>query len=318
MKQSTILGNSTLNVNRIGLGCMGMSEFYGSFNDAESINTLHKAIDLGVNFFDTADMYASGANEKLIGKAFKGRWDEVILATKFAVMRGPNGEWLGLNGQPEYIKKACEQSLLNLGTDAIDLYFMHRQDPKVEIEEIVGTMSELVKQGKVKYIGLSEVDAETIRRAHKVHPITALQTEYSLWSREPEQELFDVCKELGISFVSYSPLGRGFLTGAIKSRADFEVGDFRLNNPRFTDEAIKENLQFVEVIDQLAKDKGATKAQIALAWILSQNDEITAIPGTRKIHRLEENLGALNVQLTQSDFDIIEASMPKTTIGNRY
>jgi aryl-alcohol dehydrogenase-like predicted oxidoreductase len=318
MKQSTILGNSTLNVNRIGLGCMGMSEFYGSFNDAESINTLHKAIDLGVNFFDTADMYASGANEKLIGKAFKGRWNEVILATKFAVMRGPNGEWLGLNGQPEYIQKACEQSLLNLGTDAIDLYYMHRQDPKVEIEVIVGAMAELVKQGKVKYIGLSEVDADTIRRAHKVHPITALQTEYSLWSREPEQELFEVCKELGITFVSYSPLGRGFLTGAIKSRADFEAGDFRLNNPRFTDEAIAENLKFVEVIDQLAKDKNATKAQIALAWILSQNDEITAIPGTRKINRLEENLGAYNVNLTQTDFDIIEASIPKTTIGNRY
>jgi aryl-alcohol dehydrogenase-like predicted oxidoreductase len=318
MKHSTILGNSTLNVNRIGLGCMGMSEFYGSFNDAESINTLHKAIELGVNFFDTADMYASGANEKLVGKAFKGRWDDVILATKFAVMRGPNGEWLGLNGQPEYIKKACEQSLLNLGTEAIDLYFMHRQDPKVEIEVIVGAMAELVQQGKVKYIGLSEVDADTIRRAHKVHPITALQTEYSLWSREPEQELFDVCKELGITFVSYSPLGRGFLTGAIKSRADFEAGDFRLNNPRFTDEAILENLKFVEVIDQLAKDKGATKAQIALAWILSQNDEITAIPGTRKINRLEENLGALNVELTQTDFDIIEASMPKTTIGSRY
>jgi aryl-alcohol dehydrogenase-like predicted oxidoreductase len=318
MKHSTILGNSTLNVNRIGLGCMGMSEFYGSFNDAESINTLHKAIDLGVNFFDTADMYASGANEKLIGKAFKDRWNEVILATKFAVMRGPNGEWLGLNGQPEYIKKACEQSLLNLGTEAIDLYYMHRQDPKVEIEVIVGTMSELVKQGKVKYIGLSEVDANTIRRAHKIHPISALQTEYSLWSREPEQELFDVCKELGITFVSYSPLGRGFLTGAIKSRADMEAGDFRLSNPRFTDEAIKENLQFVEVIDQLAKDKGVTKAQIALSWILRQNDEITAIPGTRKIHRLEENLGALNVKLTQSDFDIIEASMPKTTIGSRY
>jgi aryl-alcohol dehydrogenase-like predicted oxidoreductase len=318
MKHSTILGNSTLNVNRIGLGCMGMSEFYGSFNDAESINTLHKAIELGVNFFDTADMYASGANEKLIGKAFKGRWNEVVLATKFAVMRGPNGEWLGLNGQPEYIKQACEQSLLNLGTEAIDLYFMHRQDPKVEIEVIVGAMAELVKQGKVKYIGLSEVDADTIRRAHKVHPITALQTEYSLWSREPEQELFDVCKELGITFVSYSPLGRGFLTGAIKSRADFEAGDFRLNNPRFTDEAITENLQFVKVIDQLAKDKGATKAQIALAWILSQNDEITAIPGTRKINRLAENLGALNVELTQTDFDIIEASMPKTTIGNRY
>ena len=318
MKNSTILGNSTLNVNRIGLGCMGMSEFYGSFDETESINTLHKAIDLGVNFFDTADMYGSGANEKLIGKAFKGRWNEVILATKFAVMRGPNGEWLGLNGQPEYIKKACEQSLSNLGTDAIDLYYMHRQDPKVEIEVIVGAMAELVKEGKVKYLGLSEVDADTIRRAHKVHPITALQTEYSLWSREPEQELFEVCKELGITFVSYSPLGRGFLTGAIKSRADIEAGDFRLSNPRFTDEAIKENLRFVEVIDQLAKDKGVTKAQIALAWILSQNDEITAIPGTRKIQRLEENLGAYQVELSPKDFEVIEASMPKMTVGNRY
>jgi aryl-alcohol dehydrogenase-like predicted oxidoreductase len=318
MKKSTILGNSTLSINRIGLGCMGMSEFYGSFNDAESINTLHKAIDLGVNFFDTADMYASGANEKLVGKAFKGRWNEIVLATKFAVMRGPNGEWLGLNGQPEYIKKACEQSLLNLGTEAIDLYFMHRQDPKVEIEVIVGAMAELVKEGKVKSIGLSEVDAATIRRAHKIHPITALQTEYSLWSREPEQELFEVCKELGITFVAYSPLGRGFLTGSIKSRADFEAGDFRLNNPRFTDEAIAENLQFVEVIDQLAKDKGATKAQIALAWILNQNDEITAIPGTRKIHRLEENLGAYQVAFTASELELIDNSLPKLAMGNRY
>ncbi len=318
MKHSTILGNSTLKVNRIGLGCMGMSEFYGSFNEQESINTLHKAIDLGVNFFDTADMYGSGDNEKLIGKAFKGRWDAVVLATKFGVMRGPNGEWLGLNGQPEYIKKACDQSLLNLGAESIDLYYMHRQDRKVEIEEIVGAMSDLVKHGKVKYIGLSEVDPDTLRRAHKIHPITALQTEYSLWSREPEQELFDVCKELGITFVSYSPLGRGFLTGAIKSRADFEASDFRLSNPRFTEEAIKENFKFIEVIDQLAKNKGVTKAQIALSWILSQNDEITAIPGTRKIHRLEENLGALNVELNQVDFDVIEASMPKITIGNRY
>lgn len=318
MTQATILGNSTLNVNRLGLGCMGMSEFYGSFNETESINTLHKSIDLGVNFFDTADMYGSGANEKLIGKAFNGKWDKVVLATKFAVMRGPNGEWLGLNGQPEYIKKACEQSLSNLGTESIDLYYVHRQAPDVEIEVIVGAMADLVKQGKVKYIGLSEVDAATIRRAHKIHPITALQTEYSLWSREPEQELFDVCKELGITFVSYSPLGRGFLTGAFKSRADFEAGDFRLNNPRFSDEAFKENIKFVEVIDQLAKEKCVTKAQIALAWILSQNDEITAIPGTRKIHRLEENLGAFDVKLTTTDMAIIQESMPSVTIGNRY
>jgi aryl-alcohol dehydrogenase-like predicted oxidoreductase len=318
MKNSTILGNSTLNVNRIGLGCMGMSEFYGSFDETESIKTLHKAIDLGVNFFDTADMYASGANEKLVGNAFKGRWSDVILATKFGVMRGPNGEWLGLNGQPEYIQKACEQSLLNLGTESIDLYYMHRQAPDVEIEVIVGAMADLVKQGKVKYIGLSEVNAETIRRAHKVHPITAIQSEYSLWSREPQQEIFEVCKELGITFVSYSPLGRGFLTGAIKSRAEFEVGDFRLSNPRFTDEAINENIKFVEVIDQIANAKGVTKAQVALSWILSQNDEITAIPGTRKVNRLEENLGAYNVFLNQADMELIENLIPKNTVGSRY
>lgn len=318
MKRNTVLGHSSLNINRIGLGCMGMSEFYGSFDEKESIHTLHKAIDLGVNFFDTADMYGSGANEQLLGKAFKDRWNEVILATKFAVMRGPNGEFLGLNGKPEYIRKACEQSLQNLGIEAIDLYYMHRKDPEVEIEEIVGTMAELVKQGKVKYLGLSEVDPETLRRAHAVHPITALQTEYSLWSREPEQELFDVCQELGITFVAYSPLGRGFLTGAIKSRADLEEGDFRLSNPRFTDEAIQQNLKFVEVVDDIAKSKGVTKAQIALAWILSQNDEITTIPGTRKVHRLEENLGALQVELTQKDLEIITAHLPSETIGARY
>ncbi len=318
MKQTTILGHSTLKVNRIGLGCMGMSEFYGSFNEEESINTLHKAIDLGVNFFDTADMYGWGANERLLGKAFKGRRDDVILATKFAVMRGPNGEFLGLNGKPEYIRQACDQSLQNLGVDTIDLYYMHRQDPKVEIEEIVGSMSDLVKQGKVKYLGLSEVDAKTLRRAHAVHSITALQTEYSLWSREPEEDLFDVCKELGITFVAYSPLGRGFLTGEIKSRADLETNDWRLTLPRFTDEAIKENLKFVEVIDQIAQDKKVSKAQVALAWVLSQNDEIISIPGTRKVHRLEENLGAFKVELTKSDLAIIQKSMPSVTIGNRY
>lgn len=318
MKTSTILGHSTIEINRIGLGCMGMSEFYGSFDENESIATLHRAIELGVNFYDTADMYGWGANERLLGKAFKGKWNDVILATKFAVMRGPNGEFLGLNGKPEYIKKACEHSLKNLGTDSIDLYFMHRQDPKVAIEEIVGGMSDLVKEGKVKCIGLSEVNAETLRRAHKVHPITALQTEYSLWSREPEDELFGVCKELGITFVAYSPLGRGFLTGAIKSRADFEKGDFRLGNPRFTDEAIAENIKFVEVIEKIARRKKATKAQIALAWILSRNDEIVTIPGTRKIQRLEENLGAYNVDLTQADLKEIQSSMPAVTVGNRY
>lgn len=318
MKKTTTLGNSTLKVNRIGLGCMGMSEFYGSFDEEESIKTLHKALDIGVNFFDTADIYGCGANEELLGKAFKNRWDDVVLATKFGVMRGPNGEFLGLNGKPEYVRSACEKSLKNLGVEAIDLYYMHRQDPEMEIEDIVGTMADLVKEGKVKALGLSEVDAETLRRAHTVHPVTALQTEYSLWSREPEQEIFDVCKELGITFVPYSPLGRGFLTGAIKSRADLEEGDWRLDNPRFTDEAIKQNLKFVDVVEEIAQSKGATKAQIALAWVLNQNDEITPIPGTRKIHRLEENLGAFNLELTRDDLATIEKHAPSETIGDRY
>ena len=316
--KTTILGSSKAEINRIGLGCMGMSEFYGSFDEKESIGTLHKALDLGVNFFDTADMYGWGANERLLGKAFKNKWEQLTLATKFAVMRGPNGEFLGLNGKPEYIREACEKSLRNLDIEAIDLYYMHRQDPEVEIEDIVGTMSELVKEGKVKYLGLSEVDPETLRRAHAVHPISALQTEYSMWSREPEQELFDVCKELGITFVAYSPLGRGFLTGAIKSRADLEEGDFRLSNPRFSDEAIEANMRFVEVIDEISQNKGVTKAQLALAWILNQNGEITAIPGTRKIHRLQENFGALDVKLSAEELVTIEKAIPKSTMGNRY
>jgi aryl-alcohol dehydrogenase-like predicted oxidoreductase len=318
MKQTTTLGHSAISINRIGLGCMGMSEFYGSFNEAGSIKTLHKAIDLGVNFFDTADMYGCGANERLLGKAFQGRWNDIILATKFAVMRGPNGEFTGLNGKPEYIRKACDESLQRLGAEAIDLYYMHRQDPGVEIEEIVGAMADLVRQGKVKYIGLCEVEPGTLRRAHAVHPITALQTEYSLWSREPEQALFDVCRELGITFVAYSPLGRGFLTGAIKSRADLEEGDFRLGNPRFTDEAIRENLKFVEVVERIAQSKGVSKAQVALAWVLSQNNELATIPGTRKIHRLEENLGAVNVVLTEDDLTTIKEYAPSETIGERY
>lgn len=318
MKQITRLGHSTLQVNRIGLGCMGMSEFYGSFNEEESINTLHKAIDLGVNFFDTADMYGWGANERLLGKAFKGRWSELILATKFAVVRGPNGEFLGLNGKPEYVRQSCEQSLQNLGVDTIDLFYMHRADPKVEIEETVGAMSDLVRDGKVKHLGICEANVEMIRRAYAVHPLTAVQNEYSLWSREPEQGVLDVCKELSITFVAYSPLGRGFLTGAIKSRADLEASDWRLTLPRFKEEAIIENLKFVEVIEQIAQDKKVTKAQVAIAWLLSKNDEIVTIPGTRKVQRLEENLGAFNVEITKADLSLIQASMPSKTIGNRY
>jgi aryl-alcohol dehydrogenase-like predicted oxidoreductase len=318
MEQKTTLGHSNITVNRIGLGCMGMSEFYGSFNEQESINTLHKAIDLGVNFFDTADMYGWGANEQLLGKAFLGKWNNVVVATKFAVMRGPHGEFLGLNGSPSYIRQACHRSLQNLGVDTIDLYYMHRQDPKVEIEEIVGTMSALVTEGKVKYLGLSEVSAETLRRAHTVHPITALQTEYSLWSREPEQELFETCKELGITFVAYSPLGRGFLTGAIKSRGDLETSDWRLTLPRFTEEAMAANSKFVDVITRIAQKKGCTNAQVALAWVLNQNEEIVSIPGTRKIQRLEENVGAFHVQLTKTDIDTIENALPLKVIGTRY
>ncbi len=318
MNKQTTLGHSNLTINRIGLGCMGMSEFYGAFDENESIKTLHKAIELGVNFFDTADMYGSGANEQLLSKAFKGRWKDIVVATKFGVLRGNNAEFLGLNGKPAYIKKACEASLTRLGVETIDLYYMHRQDHSIEIEEIVGTMSELVKQGKIKYIGLSEVNAQTLRRAHAIHPISALQTEYSLWSREPELELFNVCQELGVTFVAYSPLGRGFLTGAIKSRADLQSGDFRLSNPRFTDEAIKENLKFVQIVEGIAKAKGVTKAQVALAWILSQNDEITAIPGTRNTQRLEENLGALNVELTKDDLTTIAEHLPSETVGERY
>jgi aryl-alcohol dehydrogenase-like predicted oxidoreductase len=318
VKRTTTLGHSDLEVNRIGLGCMGMSEFYGSCDEEVSIEVLHKAIDLGVDFLDTADMYGCGLNEELLGRALKDRWDEVVLATKFGMMRGPNGEFLGINGRPEYIKEACDRSLRRLGVETIDLYYMHRKDPAVDIEVIVSAMAELVEEGKVRYIGLSEVDPETLRRAHAVHPITALQTEYSLWSREPERELFEVCRELGVTFVAYSPLGRGFLTGAISSCDDLEQGDWRLSNPRFTDAAIKENLRFVEVVDRIAERKGVTKAQVALAWVLGQNDEIVTIPGTRKVHRLEENLGALDVELTEEDLATIEEHVPSETVGERY
>ena len=318
MNNRTTLGHSTLNINRIGLGCMGMSEFYGSFDEAESTKTLHKALELGVNFFYTADMYGWGANERLLGNAFKGRWGQIVLATKFGVMRGPNGEFLGVNGKPEYVRQACEQSLKNLGVDSIDLYYMHRHDKQVEIEETVGAMSDLVRQGKIKYIGLSEVSPEMLRRAHGVHPVTALQTEYSLWSREPERVLFDVCKQLGTTFVAYSPLGRGFLTGAIKSRAELEAGDFRLTNPRFTDDAIEKNRAFVDVLDRIAKRKAVTKAQVALAWVLSRGSDVAAIPGTRRIDRLVENLKASSVALTEEDLAIIEDNVPEEAMGERY
>lgn len=318
MNAELALGHSALTIHRIGLGCMGMSEFYGRFDEAESIQTLHQALDLGVNFYDTADMYGCGENERLLGKAFKGRWPELVLATKFGVMRGPNGEFTGLNGRPEYIQQACEQSLKNLGVEAIDLYYAHRVDPQVGVEETVGAMADLVRQGKVKTLGLCEVDAETLKRAHTEHPIAALQTEYSLWSREPEQEILGLCAELGTTFVAYSPLGRGFLTGAIKSRADLEPGDWRLENPRFTEEAIQQNLQFVEIVEAMATQKGISKAQLALAWVLGRYPQVCAIPGTRKIARLQENLAAIEVVLSADELQQIDEALPEVTVGERY
>ncbi|MGB3464117.1 MAG: aldo/keto reductase [Cyclobacteriaceae bacterium] len=318
MNKATKLGHSDLQINRMGLGCMGMSEFYGSVNEKESLRTLNEAIRLGVNFYDTADIYGNGANERLLRKAFKNKWHEVTIATKFAVVRDTNGAFIGLNVQPDYIRKACERSLRNLGTEAIDLYYLHRQDPEIAIEETVGTMAELVKQGKVKHIGLSEVAPEILRRAHAVHPISALQTEYSLWSREPEREILDVCRELGITFVAYSPLGRGYLTGTIKSRTDLEDIDYRLRIPRFTEQALLENYRYIKVMKHIAKEKGVSVAQIALAWILAQNEEIVTIPGTRNTHRLKENLGALEITMSKSDLLSIENALPSEAVGSRF
>jgi aryl-alcohol dehydrogenase-like predicted oxidoreductase len=314
------LGNSTLEVGRIGLGCMGMSEFYGGTRDeAAHIKTLHAAIELGIQFFDTADMYGAGHNEALLGKAFADRRDKVTVATKFGVQRGPNGEWLGISGRPEYVKQACEKSLERLGVETIDLYYQHRPDPDVPVEESVGAMKELVEAGKVRFIGVSEFSAEQIRAAHAVHPITALQTEYSLWTRNVEHDgTLQTCRELGIAFVAYSPLGRGFLTGAIPSKEALDQNDWRRQNPRFSDEAVAENARFVELIQDVASRKGATAAQVALAWVLAQGEDIFVIPGTRRIERLKENLGAWNVELTGEELLEIRGRLPKETVGARY
>ena len=313
------LGNSTLHVGRIGLGCMGMSEFYGGTRDeASHLRTLHAAIDLGINHFDTADMYGVGHNEELVAKAFSDRWDKVIVATKFGVRRGANGEWLGISGRPEYVKQACEKSLKRLGLETIDLYYQHRPDPNVPVEESVGAMKELVEEGKVRFIGLSEFSAEQIRAAHAVHPITALQTEYSLWTRDVEEGILAACRDLGIAFVAYSPLGRGFLTGTIPSREALDANDWRRNNPRFGEEAFSENARFVELIRDIAAQKGATEAQVALAWVLAQGEDIFMIPGTRRIERLKENLGAWKVQFTAEELAEIRGRLPQQTAGSRY
>lgn len=319
MKTRT-LGKNGPRISAIGLGCMGMSAFYGAHDDSESLATLHYALDRGLNFLDTADMYGPHTNEILVGRAIQGRRDEVFLATKFGIQLDPNHPQVrGVNGRPEYVHASCDASLKRLGVDHIDLYYQHRIDPNVPVEETVGAMAELVKAGKVRYLGLSEASAQTLERAHQVHPITALQSEYSLWTRDPENSVLATCQRLGVGFVPYSPLGRGFLTGAIKSPEDFDADDFRRDNPRFQGDNFARNLHLVEQVRTLAQDKGCSPAQLALAWVLARGEYLIPIPGTRRIKNLDENLGALDVILTDSELAAIEAVFPSDAIsGTRY
>jgi aryl-alcohol dehydrogenase-like predicted oxidoreductase len=313
------LGTQGLTVSALGLGCMGMSEFYGTRDDQESIATIHRAVGLGVTLLDTADMYGCGENERLVGRAIKGRRREVILATKFGNVRDERGNFLGVNGAPEYVRRCCDASLRRLGVEEIDLYYQHRVDPQVPIEETVGAMSELVRAGKVHYLGLSEAAPATIRRAMKVHPLSALQTEYSLWTRDVEAEIRPVCRELGIGFVAYSPLGRGFLTGKFKKTEDLPPGDWRRNSPRFQGENFERNLKLVERIEALAMRKKCTAAQLALGWVLAQGEDVVPIPGTKRRNYLEENVAALNIELTPAELEQISATTPPgTAAGARY